>query len=106
MHPDISQLISNYYVIFSEPQGLPPVREFDHRIPLKDESKPINVHPYRYAHYQKEEIKRQVHDMLKNGLIRPSSSPFSSPVLLVKKIDGSWRFCTNYRALNATTGKG
>lgn len=68
-------------------------------------SAPVNVHPYRYPHFQKQEIEWQVDMMLRNEIIRPNTNPFSSSVLLVKKRDGLWHFCVDYRALSTITIK-
>lgn len=103
--PRLQSLLSEYTDIFSLPTGLPPARAYDHRIPLLPGMGPVNIRPYRYPHFQKSEIERLVADMLRDGIIRPSMSPFSSPVILVKKRDSTWRFCVDYRALNAITVK-
>jgi hypothetical protein len=73
--------------VFQEPQQLPPQRSFDHSIPLVQGVKPINIKPYRYSPEQKNEIEAQIKHMLQQGTIQPSTSPFASPVLLVKKKD-------------------
>ncbi|KAM0028421.1 putative nucleotidyltransferase, Ribonuclease H [Helianthus debilis subsp. tardiflorus] len=101
--PDIEHLLTEFSLVFQPPSGLPPARPQDHSITLLSNSTPVAVRPYRYPHFQKQEVERLVKDMLDQGIIRPSCSPFSSPVLLVRKKDGTWRFCVDYRALNAIT---
>jgi hypothetical protein len=64
---------------------------------------PIAVRPYRYLQLLKDEVEQQCTDMLAQGMIRPTTLPFSSPVLLVKKADNSWHFCVDYCALNEKT---
>ena len=102
---EVEQLLKEYEVVFSEPQGLPKSKPWDHTIPLIPGAKPVNIRPYRYTPEQKTEIEKQVQEMLRAGLIVPSTSPFSSPVLLVKKKDQTWRFCVDFRHLNAITVK-
>jgi hypothetical protein len=65
----------------------------------------VAVRPYRYPAAHKDELEQQCAAMIDQGIVRRSDSPFSSPVLLVKTPDGSWRFCVDYRALNALTIK-
>lgn len=81
--------------------GLPPSRPVD-QIPLKNGSGPINASTSQYAFVQKNDIETMVQDMLAAGIIWTGSSPFPSPVILVKEKDGSWR-CADYRTLHDAT---
>jgi hypothetical protein len=101
----LDRLLDTFADVFAPPTGLPPARDCDHHIHLKPGTEPVAVRPYRYPQLQKDELEQQCEAMLQQGIIRPSTSPFSAPVLLVKKQDGSWRFCVDYRSLNAVTVK-
>lgn len=103
--PEIEQVLEKHKVCFQEPKGLPPQRAFDHKIVLIPGAQPVNLKSYRYTPQQKDEIERQIKEMLAQGIIKVSHSPFASPVLLVKKKDGTWRLCVDYRHLNAITVK-
>lgn len=105
LYPEIDTLLCTFSPLFQTPTTLPPSRTTNLSIHLLCHSESVNVRPYHYPYFQKHEIEAQVETMLQQGIIRPSTSPFSSPVLLVKKCDGSWHFCVDYRALNAITVK-
>uniref|UniRef100_A0A8I7BBU6 Reverse transcriptase n=1 Tax=Hordeum vulgare subsp. vulgare TaxID=112509 RepID=A0A8I7BBU6_HORVV len=104
-HPLLADLLQQHSDIFDEPQGLPPARPCDHRFHLLPDTAPVAVRPYRYPQLQKDDLEHQVAVMLAQGIIRIFTSPFSVPVLLVRKPDGTWRFYIDYRALNALTSK-
>lgn len=98
----VLDLLAEFEDVFADPQGLPPIRRHDHAIQLTEGASIPNLRPYKYLHYQKNEIERMVREMMESR-VRPSISPYSSPIILVKKKDGGWRFCVDYRALNKIT---
>ncbi|GFY15694.1 retrovirus-related Pol polyprotein from transposon opus [Trichonephila clavipes] len=75
-----------------------------HRIFTGDHA-PINQRAYRVSPTERRIIHEEVQKMLDEGIVQPSESPWSSPVVLVRKKDGSWRFCVDYRKLNSVTKK-
>ncbi|CAL8161244.1 unnamed protein product [Prunus armeniaca] len=97
---ELQALLDSFSVVFGTLTTLPPVREHDHRIPLISGCKPPSIRPYAYGPLQKSKIKNCVKELLDSGFIRNSHSPFSSPILLVKKKDSTWRMCMDYRQLN------
>ncbi|KAL5714819.1 hypothetical protein ACHQM5_016726 [Ranunculus cassubicifolius] len=85
----VQELLLEYADLFQEPNSLPPSRAYDHAIRLKEGTTPVTIRPYRYPQVQKNELERQVKEMLTTGIIQRSVSPFASPAILVRKNDRS-----------------
>ncbi|MFS7889245.1 putative nucleotidyltransferase, Ribonuclease H [Helianthus anomalus] len=85
--------------------GLPPSRDIDFRIDLIPGANPVAKAPYRLAPSEMRELSSQLQELLEKGFIRLSTSPWGAPVLFVKKKDGSFRMCIDYRELNKLTIK-
>ena len=102
---DLEKFLDNHSKVFETLKGLPPIFCNDHVIHLILGIFPPNIRPYRYPYVQKSEIEHMIAELLEVGLIQPSQSSFSAPVVLVHKKDGSWRMCLDYRELNNITIK-
>jgi hypothetical protein len=103
---DLQAILSKHQMVFSTPQGLPPsCSVHDHSIPLVLRSLPPNIRLYHHPFSQKNEIEKIVQEILTAGIIHPSTSPYSSPVVMVLKKEGSWRMCSDFHALNKLTIK-
>lgn len=103
--PPVQYVLDQFADVFQECKDLPPSRIHDHDVHLLPGATPINMRPCRYSPLLKDEIERQMAEMLSTGTIIPIMSPFASHVLLVNKKDGTWRFCIDYRKLNSITIK-
>jgi hypothetical protein len=83
--PAISELLQEFPIVVSPPDALPLSQDCDHEIPLVEGARPVTVRPFRYPPALKTGIETQVDTMLQQGIIQPSTSPFNSPVRLVRK---------------------
>ncbi|GJW02028.1 reverse transcriptase domain-containing protein [Tanacetum coccineum] len=99
-------IVQNFPEVFPEDlPGLPPTRQVEFQIDLVPGAAPVARAPYRLAPSEMKELSEQLKELSDKGFIRPSSSPWGAPVLFVKKKDGSFRMCIDYRELNKLTVK-
>ncbi|GJT21788.1 putative reverse transcriptase domain-containing protein [Tanacetum coccineum] len=85
--------------------GLPPHRQVEFKIDLVSGATHVARAPYRLASSKMKELSKQLQELSEKGFIRPSSSPWGAPVLFMKKKDGTFRMCIDYRELNKLTIK-
>ncbi|GKE68739.1 putative reverse transcriptase domain-containing protein, partial [Tanacetum coccineum] len=99
-------IVRDFPKVFPEDlPGSPPARQVEFQIDLVPGAAPVARAPYRLAPSKMKELAEQLEELSDKGFIRPSSSPWGAPVLFIKKKDGSFRMCIDYRELNKLTVK-
>ena len=96
-------ILSKYRSLFFPVIGHPPSRKIEHNIILKTNTVPVKHSPYPLSPDKRDAMISQVSELLSNDAIEPSESSWSSPLLFVKKKDGGWRMCVDFRTVNAVT---
>nr|GEV54785.1 putative reverse transcriptase domain-containing protein [Tanacetum cinerariifolium] len=102
---ETNKIIRGCRIELEDLSGLPPSREVEFCIDLIPEAIPVAKSPYRLTPTEMQELSNQLKELQEKGFIRPCSSPWGAPVLFVKKKDGSFRMCIDYRELNKLTVK-
>ena len=100
-----SQIRVRFGELFEKPTGVPPPAKDDFRIITDPLANPPYRQPYRQSLAERDEMERQIRNLLDHGWITESHSRFAAPIIFVKKSDGSLRMCVDYRALNKITAK-
>jgi hypothetical protein len=90
-------VLKDFEDVFKEVPALPPKRNIDFSITLMPGAVPVSKTPYRMSTPELKELQMQLEELLKKGYICPSVSPWGSPVLFVKKKDGTMRLCIDFR---------
>jgi len=105
--PNISYfpVLQEFIYVFQEVSRLPPERDIDFSIDLVPGVVPVSKTSYRMGMPELKELQIQLEELLKKGYIRPSVSPWGTPILFVKKRDGTLRLCIDFRQLNKATIK-
>ena len=103
--PQVKQILEKHAKVFGTRDGLPPDRGTFLAIPEMPEAVPQFKHPYRLAPKEIKEVETQIKELLRQGLIEPSNSPYGAPIIFVQKKDGTLRMCCDWRKLNAQTIK-
>jgi hypothetical protein len=102
---EVQYILQQFQKVFAEPVGLPPRHLCDHSIPLVPGAQPVNKRAYRYTPQLKDEIEKQIQEMLASGYHPDQHKCFLVSNILVRKKDNSWRNVVDYRHLNALTIK-
>ena len=102
----LSAVLTKHRLVFAKDiSGMKICSVTEHTIELEEGTRPIRLSPYKLNQTQREKVEAEIMKMLKYNIIRPSQSPFSFPLVVVSKPDGSIRLCVDFRKLNQVTRK-